>query len=199
MVKPGWLAWKPLLVLPYCAVFWVSLRNVAVCPSSSASPQREWLPPDPDMSLSCWEVDSGKAVWEREGKCPASVSLPLEMWMLPAQLTGSSVLDIMASALSCLLWEPFLEIPVPIPIHFFLVIQYRVIVPTSWADLAHFSLNHHVAFPKQLAGMREWAQLVTLNLSCPLWHHQPHMAIELEMRPGWNGGVLCQVHRISQP
>ena len=33
----------------------------------------------------------------------------------------------------------------------------------------------------------------------PVWHHQPHMAIELEMRPGWNGGVLCQVHRISQP
>ena len=56
--------------------------------------------PDPDMSLSCWEVDSGKGVWEREGKCPASVSLPLEMQMLPAQLTGSSVLDIMASALS---------------------------------------------------------------------------------------------------
>lgn len=75
--------------------------------------------PDPDMSLSCWEVDSGKGVWEREGKCPASVSLPLEMQMLPAQLTGSSVLDIMASALSCLLWEPFLEIPVPIP-HSFL-------------------------------------------------------------------------------
>lgn len=119
MVKPGWLAWKPLLVLPYCAVFWVSLRNVAVCPRSSASPQMEWLPPDPDMSLSCWEVGSGKVVWEREGKCPASVSLPLEMWMLPAQLTGSSVLDIMASALSWLLWEPFLEIPVPIP-HSFL-------------------------------------------------------------------------------
>ena len=24
--------------------------------------------PDPDMSLSCWEVDSGKGVWEREGR-----------------------------------------------------------------------------------------------------------------------------------
>lgn len=125
MVKPGWLAWKPLLVQPYCAVFWVSLRNVAMCPRSSASPQMEWLPP----TLTCpWAAGKltqgrafgrGKGVWEREGKCPASVSLPLEMQMLPAQLTGSSVLDIMASALSCLLWEPFLEIPVPIP-HSFL-------------------------------------------------------------------------------
>lgn len=119
MVKPGWLAWKPLLVQPYCAVFWVSLRNVAMCPRSSASPQMEWLP----LTLTCpWaagKLTQGRAFGRGKGNV-----LPqfLCLWRCGCSQPSLQVplsLTLMASALSCLLWKPFLEIPVPIP-HSFL-------------------------------------------------------------------------------
>lgn len=44
-------------------------------------------------SLACWEADLRKGIWEREGECPASVSLPLELPMLPKQSTGSFILS----------------------------------------------------------------------------------------------------------
>ena len=80
----------------------MSLRAVAIGAMSSATLRMERLPSD-HVSLGCQEVDSGKGVWEREGKSPASASLPLEMHMLSAQLTGSSVLGIMTPSVSCLL------------------------------------------------------------------------------------------------
>lgn len=50
-------------------------------------------------------------------------------------------------------------------------------VPTSQADLAQSSANHHMAVRKQLAGT-ERAEPVNLDLSCPLWYHQPRVAFE---------------------
>lgn len=153
-----------------CCVQAVSLRALALLARSLASPWMERLSPG-HASLGNW-LRVGDVGEGREEKRSASVSLPLEMLMLPAQLVSSSVFGcIMESSVSWLFWEPFLVTPVPNPYHpirFFLVIQYRDLVPASHGDSAQSSLNHHMPVPKQPVGS-ERAGSVWLDLHHPIW------------------------------